>query len=218
MMVANCKKPVSFTLTTEYHCKYCGALMQSLTDSLTSPNSDLGSIRLTLQKSKAAHVSGFKARTISAALARGKSSLTRRVSVSTCDFCGNSIISVKTGTIWRCSSCKKEYRHDVYTKRIKRKDAAAYSVTRKKGLCGSRACRLKKKHPEWNLAACGTIAQGKIQLGFTKDQVVGAWGRPNDINRTVGSWGTHEQWVYDRGAYNYQFIYFENGIVTSWQD
>ena len=38
-------------------------------------------------------------------------------------------------------------------------------------------------------------------------------GRPKDINRTVESWGVHEQWVYD-GIY----LYFENGKVTSYQN
>ena len=34
-----------------------------------------------------------------------------------------------------------------------------------------------------------------------------------DINKTVGSWGIHEQWIYSS-----HFLYFENGILTSWQD
>ena len=40
------------------------------------------------------------------------------------------------------------------------------------------------------------------------------FGPPNDINRTVGKWGVHEQWVYGNGVY----LYFENGILTSFQD
>ena len=38
-------------------------------------------------------------------------------------------------------------------------------------------------------------------------------GKPDDINRTVGSWGVNEQWVYGRNYY-----YFENGKLTSYQD
>lgn len=57
----------------------------------------------------------------------------------------------------------------------------------------------------------------KLKIGMTKKQVIAIWGKPNDINRTVGSWGIHEQWVYSYvgdGCY----LYFEDGRLTSWQD
>ena len=54
----------------------------------------------------------------------------------------------------------------------------------------------------------------KVQLGMTKEQVILSWGKPEDISRTVGSWGVHEQWCYP----NYVFLYFENGVLTSYQD
>ena len=38
-------------------------------------------------------------------------------------------------------------------------------------------------------------------------------GSPNDINRTVGSWGVHEQWVYNK-----IYLYFENGKLNSYQN
>lgn len=69
----------------------------------------------------------------------------------------------------------------------------------------------------------GYIAKKQIVIGMNKDEVLMSWGSPEpwgDINKTVGSWGTHEQWVYrsfpDEPAYSY--LYFENGILTSWQD
>ena len=60
-----------------------------------------------------------------------------------------------------------------------------------------------------------------IHLGMTKDAVVEAWGRPMRINRSVGSWGVHEQWRYGiygiaTGAANFKYLYFENGILKSW--
>ena len=59
------------------------------------------------------------------------------------------------------------------------------------------------------------INAGKFTIGMTKEMVIESIGKPDDINRTVGSWGVHEQWVYDkRGLY----IYFKNGKVTSFQD
>lgn len=58
------------------------------------------------------------------------------------------------------------------------------------------------------------INSGRIKLGMTKEEVKQAWGEPRKINRNVGSYGVHEQWVYSSGKY----LYFENGILTSWQD
>jgi len=57
------------------------------------------------------------------------------------------------------------------------------------------------------------IMAGKVFLGMTKQQCQASWGRPVDINESVGSWGVHEQWVY-----GHQYLYFENGILTSWQN
>jgi hypothetical protein len=62
------------------------------------------------------------------------------------------------------------------------------------------------------------ILEGKICLTMTKDEVVASWGNPYDINRTVGSWGVHEQWVYGGDISNRKYLYFENGVLTSWQD
>jgi hypothetical protein len=58
-----------------------------------------------------------------------------------------------------------------------------------------------------------TIKEGKVQLGMTKEQVIFSWGKPERINRSVGSWGVHEQWVYGSS-----YLYFQNDILTSWQD
>ena len=66
--------------------------------------------------------------------------------------------------------------------------------------------RIKKKYK-------AAIQSGSFMLGMTDDMVVASIGYPNDINRTVGSWGVHEQWVY----YS-MYLYFENGKLTSWQD
>lgn len=57
--------------------------------------------------------------------------------------------------------------------------------------------------------------EGYVRLGMSVQDVVSCgWGEPESRNRTVGSWGTHEQWVYGKGNY----LYIKNGRVTSWQD
>ena len=56
-----------------------------------------------------------------------------------------------------------------------------------------------------------TIRAGKIMIGMTKSEVLRAWGKPDDINRTVGEgYGTSEQWVY-----GHQYVYIDNGVVTA---
>ncbi len=53
-----------------------------------------------------------------------------------------------------------------------------------------------------------------VTIGMTKDDVLlSSWGAPSNINKTVNANGTSEQWVYD----NYNYLYFENGILTSIQ-
>lgn len=56
------------------------------------------------------------------------------------------------------------------------------------------------------------VAEGKIEIGMNKKMVRDAWGAPDHINTTTGSYGTHEQWVYDD-----RYLYFKNGILTSRQ-
>lgn len=57
------------------------------------------------------------------------------------------------------------------------------------------------------------LLDGYYWIGMTDEMTRVSLGSPDDINRTVGSWGTHEQWVYDS-----LYLYFEDGILTSWQD
>lgn len=56
----------------------------------------------------------------------------------------------------------------------------------------------------------------KITLGMAEWQVQRIKGTPTRIHKSVGPWGTHEQWVYKTPKTGY--FYFENGILTSWQD
>jgi len=57
------------------------------------------------------------------------------------------------------------------------------------------------------------ISNRRIWIGMTPDMARKSIGKPNDINRSTGSYGAHEQWVYDN-----RYLYFENGKLTSWQD
>lgn len=58
------------------------------------------------------------------------------------------------------------------------------------------------------------VRKGHIKLGISECQLYASWGLPEDQNQSVGRWGVHTQHVYGLGNY----VYTENGRVTSWQD
>lgn len=57
-----------------------------------------------------------------------------------------------------------------------------------------------------------TIQQQKIKVGMTQEHAILSWGKPKKVNKSVGAWGVHEQWVYGS-----QYLYFENGRLSSFQ-
>ncbi|MCH8029979.1 MAG: hypothetical protein IH874_08625 [Candidatus Dadabacteria bacterium] len=78
-------------------------------------------------------------------------------------------------------------------------------------------------HTELDSRTKQAILNGKIFVGMTQEQVLASWGRPGEygiggINRSVGSLGVHELWIY----YDYKhmpwfYLYFDNGTLTSWE-
>lgn len=70
-----------------------------------------------------------------------------------------------------------------------------------------------KQHKNWDKKAWDAIKNCKIYIGMTQEMLLMSWGKPEDINKSVGSWGVHEQWVYGN-----TYVYLENGIITSWQN
>lgn len=61
------------------------------------------------------------------------------------------------------------------------------------------------------------IEKGSVLTGMTREQVIASWGYPSDKNTSYYGTVIHEQWVYRRGKYDTDYVYFEDGIVTSWQ-
>ncbi|MFA6009258.1 MAG: hypothetical protein WC799_04680 [Desulfobacteraceae bacterium] len=76
--------------------------------------------------------------------------------------------------------------------------------------------KIKVKHQDWSNGICNVIGEKKIHIGMTAQQVKTAWGKPYKINTTSGAWGEHEQWVI-HDSINSDYLYFENGILTSMQ-
>lgn len=53
-----------------------------------------------------------------------------------------------------------------------------------------------------------------VRIGMSQEDVIASsWGRPESINKSIYSFGVHEQWVY--GGRNY--LYFKNGVLDSIQ-
>ena len=70
--------------------------------------------------------------------------------------------------------------------------------------------RLSRKYGK---ATAKMMLEGKVRIGWSKEMCIESWGEPEDINKTIGRWGTHEQWVY-----GYNYLYFENGVLTTIQN
>lgn len=69
-------------------------------------------------------------------------------------------------------------------------------------------------HPDISSATRADILRGSARPGMTIAEVYASWGRPSRVHRSGNRSGVSEQWVYMSG----QYIYFENGIMTSWQN
>lgn len=80
------------------------------------------------------------------------------------------------------------------------------------------------KHPELRNEIRKSVLNSESSVhhrlvrGMTEEQVIATIGYPNDINRSTGEWGVHEQWIYGGLIGRARYFYFENGILTSWQN
>lgn len=78
----------------------------------------------------------------------------------------------------------------------------------------SRRMEAERKRSLWPPEIKRLVREGKVRIGMTTAQVEAAWGKPEDIHRTITAWSTHEQWVYGNGLY----LYFDDGKLTTIQD
>ena len=56
------------------------------------------------------------------------------------------------------------------------------------------------------------IEQKKVRTGMTAQQAMLSWGKPKQVNRSTGSRGVYEQWVYEK-----RNLFFENGTLARFQ-
>ena len=62
------------------------------------------------------------------------------------------------------------------------------------------------------------ILAGIVHIGMSAEEVIASKCRPDDKNSSTGVWGVHEQWIYGKHIDTMRYYYFENGILTSWQN
>ena len=74
-----------------------------------------------------------------------------------------------------------------------------------------------RQHPELSEDMKKSILNRQLRVGMDIDQVVLCWGNPWDVNKSAGRWGRYDQWVYYDGV-KWRYLYFENGVLDSWQE
>lgn len=128
------------------------------------------------------------------------------------------LVTKQRKVIVLCAYCGNKIRSETEPAEVRESDSP--QPRREYAICSRKACqragKLRAKHSDWSASTCYTIAQRKVQIGMTKDQVLAAWGRPADINGTVTPFGASEQWCY--GEIGGTYLYFEDGVMTSFQD
>jgi hypothetical protein len=214
-----CRPPARvLIIETAKHCQFCNRETGVKRDSFKVVASYEDVWKLGLQdfaKASVPQSQEFTASQIRDSLKLGRRHYAMATFSDTCESCANAYVRLHVGTIMVCRVCGKHYSTSVSSTKLRRKDVSPDTVKLSDGFCGSKACRPKQKHPEWNLSDCQDIAQGRYRIGFTAEQVVAAIGRPDRINRTVTGYSTSEQWIYgDWGPY----LYIDDGKLTSWQD
>ncbi|MCF8322823.1 MAG: hypothetical protein K9I26_06780 [Flavobacterium sp.] len=90
---------------------------------------------------------------------------------------------------------------------------------RLKGLVFEKIEEEKKKQEQryinlWGKANYEKVKRGEYWIGMTREMCILSLGYPEKINKSVGSWGVNEQWVFKDGKY----LYFENDIIKSYQE
>ena len=73
-------------------------------------------------------------------------------------------------------------------------------------------------YQDWPESIWNSIKEQKVSVGMTKEQVLLAWGEPDDVNTTILSNLRSEQWVYGDPLYGAQYVYFDNDVVTALQE
>lgn len=78
--------------------------------------------------------------------------------------------------------------------------------------------RLEEEYPTWSAHDIQRVNDHEVWLGMNQAQALESWGKPDHVSETVTISGVLEQWTYERYNYELDFLYFQSGILTSWED
>jgi len=102
----------------------------------------------------------------------------------------------------------------IKSKKVEEKELRQLAIEQKLKDQKEQYAELEKKYIEiFGQETYNKLKKGLYWTGMTREMATISLGSPNDKNRSVGSWGVHEQWVYDN-----LYLYFENGKLTSYQN
>src|SRR5690349_9069744 len=63
------------------------------------------------------------------------------------------------------------------------------------------------------------LLEGSATVGMTPEELELVAGSPSRVNRSGGSFGLSEQWIYDPSySPKTRIFYFRNGLLKSWQE
>ena len=113
---------------------------------------------------------------------------------------------------YELETAKKDSIDIIYYKSIKKKYGNSYAAFYME-LSYFQKETFRKAAAKWGPSVAKDISEGYVRIGWNKEKCLMSWGKPKDINKSIGSWGVHEQWCYSSG-----YLYFENGKLTSIQD
>lgn len=134
---------------------------------------------------------------------------------------GNDIIKIPTGdTVLIFNWYEKPYFKAAYKEKVGyishsslNNNAKIESIINKElAETNPKLARLTQEYGAYNAKR---IIKGEYWIGMSDKMARASLGYPDDINKTTGSWGVHEQWVYSKKDI---YLYFENGKLTSIQD
>lgn len=91
-----------------------------------------------------------------------------------------------------------------------RREEHARNARRQADALAARIDRLTAKG--WPRQFVELIVAKQLTIGMSAEMVRESWGRPDHVNSTLTSAGTHEQWVYAT-----RYVYLENDTVTAIQ-
>lgn len=92
-----------------------------------------------------------------------------------------------------------------------------------------RAAKREQQEKKYGHKDAKLIREGFVAIGFTKQMCRESWGEPDKVNitkrnngpkdewNTKHKFGTDEEWIYS-GTFSNGYLYFENGVLTRFQN